>query len=118
VQHTRPFSYFAFSNLAAFAVVVGPATVVALTRLLHRGTWLVVGGALGAVALADHSALSKGEVESIWLPFAVWTIAACSALVPSRLAPSTPWSSRAVRSWLAVHAVVALVVQTYVRTGW
>jgi hypothetical protein len=118
VQHTRPFSYFAFSNLAAFAVVVGPATVVALTRLRHRATWLVVGGALAAVAVADLSALSKGEVERIWLPFAVWTIAACSALVPSPPSPSTPWSSRAVRSWLAVQAVVALVVQTYVRTGW
>jgi hypothetical protein len=113
VQHTRPLWYFAFSNLAAFAVVVGPATVVALTRLRDRTTWLVVGGALAAVVVADLSALSKGEVERIWLAFAVWVLAACSALVPAQR-----WSSSAVRGWLALQVAVALVVQTYVRTGW
>jgi hypothetical protein len=114
VQRTRPFSYFAFSNLAAFSVAIGPAALVALSRLRERTTWLVVGGALAAVALADLSALSKGEVERIWLPFAVWVVAACTALVPE-LAEG---ERRELRGWLALQCCVALVVQTFVRTGW
>jgi hypothetical protein len=113
VQSTRPFTYFAIANVAAFALVIGPATVVGLTRLRDRSTWVLVGGALAAVALADLSGLSKGEVERIWLVFAVWTIAACSALVPTLRGRSLE-----VRAWLGVQLLVALVVQTYVRTGW
>jgi hypothetical protein len=114
VQSTRPFSYFAVSNVAAFSVAIGPAILVGLARLRERTTWLVVGGALAAVALADLSALSKGEVERIWLPFAMWVLAAGSGVVPDL----TDRSTREVRAWLALQCAVAIVVQTYVRTGW
>jgi hypothetical protein len=65
-----------------------------------------VSGALLAVAIADASGLSKGEVERIWLPFTVWIIVAGSAHRPP------------ARAWLAVQVVFALTVQTLIRTGW
>ena len=65
----RPYDYFVLANLAAFAVALGPATVAGLASL-HRRSRLrwPVGAALLAVAGADLSGLSKGEVERIWLP--------------------------------------------------
>ena len=43
-------------------------------RRWDRGAWLLVGGALAALALADVTGLSKGEVERIWLPFMPWIV--------------------------------------------
>ena len=111
VQSTRPFSYFAVSNIAALAFVCGPAVVVGLTRLRDRAMWLLVGGALAAVALANASALSKGEVERIWLPFAVWILPAAGALIDRE-------PDRQLRVWLAAQMTAALVLQTFVRTNW
>src|SRR5439155_90271 len=42
VSQFRPQSYFWFGNLAAFALVVGPATAVALARLRDRRVWVLV----------------------------------------------------------------------------
>ncbi len=111
VQSTRPFSYFAVSNIAALAFACGPAVVVGLTRLRDRATWLLVGGALAAVALADVSALSKGEVERIWLPFAVWILPAAGGLIDRE-------PDRQLRLWLAAQMTAALALQTFVRTNW
>ncbi|EXG81562.1 hypothetical protein [Cryptosporangium arvum] len=102
----RPTGYFVAVNLAAVAVCVGPAAVGGLTVLARGG--LARASALpltaGALVLAaTASGLAKGEVERIFLPFAVWLLVAAGALpAPER------------RRWLAAQAVVALAVQL----GW
>jgi hypothetical protein len=107
IARFRPYAYFLVANVGAFAVAVGPATAVALSRLRQAGVWLLVGGALAAAAVANLSGLSKGEVERIWLPFAPWVIAACAALSAERR-----------RRWLAAQLSTGLVVQALVRTSW
>jgi hypothetical protein len=114
----RPYGYWVWAALAAFAVAVGPATVAGLRRVL-AGMWAppnvrtppalvaLTVAALVAVAIANLSGLSRGEVERIWLPFAVWLVAA-TAMLPAR----------SVRSWLAVQAAVALVVGHVVAPPW
>ncbi|MFD0823742.1 hypothetical protein ACFQ0D_36700, partial [Micromonospora zhanjiangensis] len=67
--------------------------------------WLPV-VALGVVALADLSGLSKAEVERIWVPFAVWLLVAVARL---------PAADR--RWWLAGQAVTALAVNHLVFTS-
>jgi hypothetical protein len=107
VASTRPFIFFAFSNIAAFGAVLGPAISVALFRLRDRGVWLLVGAALIAVVAANLSGLSKGEVERIWLPFAPWLLISACAL-PARWRPAL----------LALQALVAVTIQAGVRTPW
>ena len=105
----RPFGYFVIANLAAFAISIGPAGVAGLTRLGRGPLLVLVGGALIAVAAADLSAMSKAEVERIWLPFAPWVLLATAALPVER-------ASR--RRWLGVQAAVALTVQVLLVTAW
>jgi len=83
VAASRPYPFFFVSNLAAFAVALGPAVCVGLTRLRDRAAWPLVGGGLAAVAIADLSGMSKGEVERIWLPFAPFVMLAAPGL-PAR----------------------------------
>jgi hypothetical protein len=108
VASRRPYGYFLVADLAAFAIAVGPAAAVALTRLrppaVTRTRWLVV-GALLAVALADVSGLSKGEVERIWLPLVPWVLVATATLGPRR-------------GWLGLQAGAALALAAMVRTPW
>ena len=59
------------------------------------------------VACADLSGLSKAETERIWLPFAVWLVAA-PALLPRRCH----------RLSLAAQAVGALVINSLLLTNW
>jgi hypothetical protein len=59
------------------------------------------------VLAADLSGLSKAEVERIWLPFAVWLVAA-AGLLPARQA----------RWWLAAQVAVALAVNHLLLTTW
>jgi hypothetical protein len=63
--------------------------------------------AVAAMLIADASGLSKAEVERIWLPFAVWMVAG-AALLPRP----------ARRTWLAVQAVTALLVNHLLLTPW
>jgi hypothetical protein len=107
IARFRPYAYFLLANLAAFALAIGPATAAALAGRRPPGVELLVGGALAAVAVANLSGLSKGEVERIWLPFAPWVIAACAALSAERR-----------REWLAAQLSTGLVVQAIVRTSW
>jgi methylthioxylose transferase len=121
----RPYSYWVWANLACLAVVLGPAGAAGLWRAVapgklaavedapHRGWWylkspqLLCAGAAIAVLAADLSGLSKGEVERIWLPFAIWLIAA-TGLLPARQA----------RWWLVAQAVLALGVNHLLLTTW
>jgi hypothetical protein len=107
VAGERPYEFFLIANLAAFSLAAGPATAVALGRLRGLPTWAIAGAALVAVAAADLSGFSKGEVERIWLIFLPWVLIACSAFEFHR-----------ARGMLGLQAVVALAVQTGVRTPW
>ena len=110
VASVRPYGYFLFANLAALAIITGPATVVGLVRLRDRGVALLVGAALAAVMVADLSGMSKGEVERIWLPFAVWLLPAAAF--------ATRGDRGRTRGWLWAQVGVALAVQMGVRTNW
>jgi hypothetical protein len=104
VSRRRPYGFFLVANLAAFALVIGPAAVAGLAVVRHRGVVLLAGGALVAVAAADLSGLSKGEVERIWLPFCPWVLATTCAL------PARPW--------LGLQVLTGLGIQLAVRTPW
>ena len=105
----RPYGFFLLANGAAWFLALGPATVVAITRLRHGRAWALVGAGMAAAALAEVSGLSEGEVERIWLPFTVWVLPAGAAL----------WSThRAVRAWLGLQAAAALAVTARVATLW
>ncbi len=116
----RQFSYWIWGNLAAAAIALGPAVWAsfgaALERLVRQprqmlagrsgAGWLAAGAAV-AIAAADLSALSKSEVERIWLPFLVW------------LVPLTAWlRTEHRRSWLALQAGWTLGVCVVFRTTW
>ncbi|MFE3262697.1 hypothetical protein [Streptomyces sp. NPDC059215] len=122
VGGTRPYGYWVWANLACTVLVVGPATVAGLRR---AGAAPVRGGvrtcprlpaaeprlallalaALLALLAADLSGMSKAETERIWLPFAMWLLPA-GALLPR------------ARAWLAAQAVLALLLNHLLLTGW
>src|SRR5204863_2843629 len=108
VARLRPAWLLVWVNVAAFAVALGPAAVVGIARLRDRRTWVLVGAAMLAVALADLSLLSKGEVERIWLPFAPWILLAAVAL----------GARRSRRGWLVAQVALALAVQVWVVSPW
>lgn len=116
----RPYGYWIWANLACTVLTVGLATVAGLRRcgsglLLRRSSpltgdpvfrlVLLVLSALLALLTADLSGMSKAETERIWLPFVFWLFPACALL-------------RAPRAWLAAQAVLALLVNHLLRTGW
>jgi methylthioxylose transferase len=120
-----PYSFFVVANLVVVAVMLGPAVIAAWAQRPRRSSdavprssealdpfvmplrWLA-GASLLAMAVADLSGLSKGEVERIWLPFVPF-----ATLVVVRLA-----SSRRVSSWLAAQAAVAIALQTLLVWPW
>ncbi|ALV32717.1 hypothetical protein [Streptomyces sp. CdTB01] len=115
----RPYGYWVWANLACTVFIVGPATVAGLRRTrvsradAPGGSWVsradplgtLVAAALLAVLVADLSGMSKAETERIWLPFALWLLPACAALPRPRV-------------WLAAQAVLALLVNHLLLTGW
>ncbi len=114
IASERPFGYWGWANFASLLCAVGIATATALHRALapgrlraREGLSMLVAGAALAVIAADVSALSKAETERIWLPFAVWLLAA-TALLPVR------WH----RWWLGAQAVLALGIVHLVLTNW
>ncbi|MGW2689098.1 hypothetical protein ACWC6I_38805 [Streptomyces sp. NPDC001414] len=117
VGGTRPYGYWVWANLACTVVVVGLATVAGLRRagatLVRRRTAgsarvrlaFLVAVTLLALLVADVSGMSKAETERIWLPFAMWLLPACAFLPRPR-------------AWLAAQALVALLVNHLLFTGW
>lgn len=108
IARVRPAWLFVWANIAAFAVALGPASWIGLARLRDRSLWLLVGGAAIAVALADLSLMSKGEVERIWLPFAPWFLLAAAALGVRRTR----------RVWIAAQAGFGVAIQLWVVSPW
>ena len=117
----RPYAYWVWANLSLLAVSAGPVAAVLLRRGISHGRrlaarplelrphagWLLAASATVAILAADLSGYSKAEVERIWLPFAVWLLAGAALL---------PACNR--RGWLAVQAVVALLVNHLLLTVW
>lgn len=66
---------------------------------------LLAAAALAALLIADPSGMSKAETERIWLPFAIWLLASCAFLTRPR-------------AWLAAQAVIALLLNHLLLTGW
>ena len=109
IARNRPYEFFVFNNLAVLALVTGPAVAIALARLRDPRIWLLVGGGIGAIALADLSGMSKGEVERIWLAFVPWVVVATCAL---------PVAPRATRALLGAQAATAIAIEVGVSTLW
>jgi hypothetical protein len=104
----RPYAYWVWADVACLVLSAGPAAAPMLRRALTvpwRNRLPVA--ALLAIVAADLSGLSKAEVERIWLPYAVWLLAAAHLL---------PASTR--RWWLAAQAATALAVNHLVLTNW
>ena len=109
LARARPYPYFLAANLAALLVALGPAVWVAVARLRDRRLWLLVGGALVAVLIADLSGLSKAEVERIWMPFMPWIAVATAGAFEG---------TAARRTWLGINVVWALAIQALVWSPW
>ncbi|WP_248959905.1 hypothetical protein [Sphaerisporangium perillae] len=130
----RPYWYFLVANMAVLALVTGPATAAGLARFgpvtvaalarfspvtaagLTRfgpvtgagsrwyGLKVLVGTALVAVLALDVSGVTRGEVERIWIPYALW-IGLAASLAGGR-------------RWLAAQALIGLLLQSLVLSPW
>lgn len=107
----RPYRYFVVGDLGAFALALGPMAAVGLAILRDRRLFLLVGGALVVVALADLSGLSKAEVERIWVPFVPWVLVATAAIGVRR---RVGW----VRLALCAQVAVAVGIQAAIHSPW
>jgi hypothetical protein len=100
----RPYLYFLVANMAVLALLTGPATATGLVRLPPGGVRPLVVAALIAVTVLDVSGVTRGEVERIWLPFALW-IGLAAAWAPHRRR-------------LAAQALTGLLLQALVISPW
>ena len=114
IAGARPFAYWVWGNLVSLTCAIGIPAAVGLRRAFDRvalrrrsGLHVLLVAFVVVVLLADLSGLSKAETERIWLPFAVWLVAA-PALLPTRCH----------RLSLAVQAVGALLINSLLLTNW
>lgn len=119
VASRRPYEYFLVGNLAVLLLAVGPATVVAFTRLRRSLLSVLVVSGLAAVLIANGSGMAKGEVERIWLPFFPWIVAATAAFAPSVVgAASDRVARRRAFPWFVVQIAVTMLLAVGVRSRW
>jgi hypothetical protein len=114
IAMNRPFVYWSWANLAALTCAIGLPAAVAVRRAvrpsairMRNGFDLLMAAFVVVVLAADLSALSKAETERIWLPFAVWLIAA-PAVLPRR----------SHRFCLSLQAIGALLINSLILTTW
>ncbi|WP_147942483.1 hypothetical protein [Microbispora sp. CSR-4] len=105
----RPYLYFLVANLAVLALVTGPATAAGLVAQGRARDRILPMAALVAVLALDVSGVTRGEVERIWLPYALWVAAA---------AGRTGTGREGDRRLLVVQAVVGLLLQGFVKSPW
>ncbi len=110
----RPYAYWVWGDLAALTCAIGIPAATGLRRAFNAtalrarvGINLLLVAFLLAIAAADLTGLSKAETERIWLPFAVWLMAA-PALLPRR----------SHRFCLGLQAVGALLINSLLLTTW
>ncbi len=122
IASRRPWHYHLLAgNPSVLVLSVGPAAVAGLAVLLAGrrrpqgprrwpgDTALLPLTALAAVAAANASTLSKGEVERIWLPFAPWLLLAAGAVATDE---------QRARRWLWPQVGIALVLQAVLDSPW
>ena len=114
IAAARPFDYWVWGDLVALTCAIGIPAAVGLRRAFDRaalarrsGLHVLLVSFVAVVLCADLSGLSKAETERIWLPFAVWLVAA-PALLPTRCH----------RLSLAAQAAGAVVINSLVLTNW
>ncbi len=114
IAGARPYAYWVWGNLVSLTCAIGVPAAVGLRRAFDRqalrrrsGLHVLLVAFVVVVLLADVSGLSKAETERIWLPFAVWLVAAPALLPP-----------RCHRLCLVVQAVGALVINSLLLTNW
>ena len=107
VASVRPYLYFLVADLVVLSVMVGPAVLAGASWLRDRRLLLLVGAAAVAVLLVDVSGYTKGEVERIWLPYALWLVPVAAALPVARQ-----------RQWLALQATTTLLLQAFLVSFW
>jgi len=108
----RPYQYWVWAGIAAWTFTVGLVTWAAFPRMwryARRREPLAVLALTGLVciAIASLSAMSKAEVERIWLPFTLWIVA-----IPALLPPE--WR----RPLLLSQVATAVLAQTLLITKW
>jgi hypothetical protein len=110
----RPFAYWVWGDIAALVCAIGVPAAVGLRRAFdgarlraRAGLHVLLVAMVATVVVADLSGLSKAETERIWLPFAVWLVAA-PAFLPHR----------SHRTCLAVQALGALIINSLLLTTW
>lgn len=107
----RDWSYFAFGNIGAAVIALGPMSVVGVGVLRSRRMWLLVGGALAAILVSHMSRYTKGEVERIWLVFYPWIAIAGAALI----ARTRQWSGAIA---VGIQATCAILLQAALLSKW
>nr|CAA9320699.1 MAG: hypothetical protein AVDCRST_MAG46-809 [uncultured Nocardioidaceae bacterium] len=115
----RPYSYWVWANLGAWAICAGVGVgagiahglrlVAARTPLSEAGrAVLLLGGtAVGCLLVATVSGMSKAEVERIWLPFTPWALCLLALLPAGHRRPV-----------LALQVVLALLTQHLLLSDW
>ncbi len=115
----RIWNYFIFANLVIALFAVGPATLFGLTKLRDRRLWILAGGALAALMVANLSQLSKGETERIWLLFYPWLAVAGAALVRRVEVRRVSVPANVMSAgWIAVQAGCAIALQAALVSKW
>ena len=114
IAMARPYAYWVWANLVSLTCAIGIPAAVGLRRAFDRdalrrrsGLHVLLVAFVCVVLLADLSGLSKAETERIWLPFAVWLVAAPALLPP-----------RSHRLSLVVQAVGAILINSLLLTNW